>query len=205
MSFDAFFPGSNAGLNTMNGYLRIAGSDDETPSMRPADLYGPFGNRGTASYGKPASVFRALRTILGPAVFDEAMRACLRRWAYKHPYPLDLFWTFEDVSGQDLDWFFYPWLYTTRVLDQAIGGVEQGSGTVAVLLEDRGEIPMPVILEVVTTSGNRVRQMVPVTAWREARARVELAVPGGVVEVVLDPEQRFPDVNRENNRWTPAR
>ncbi len=205
MAFDAFFPGSNAGLGTMNGYLRIAGTDDETPSMRPADLYGPSGNRGTASYGKPASVFRALRAILGPAVFDEAMRTFLSRWAYKHPQPLDLFWTFEDVSGQDLDWYFHPWLYTTRVLDQAVADVERWDGRVAVVLEDRGEIAMPAILEVVTASGDRVRQMMPVTAWQDGRARVELAVPGGAVEVVLDPEQHFPDVNRNNNHWTPSR
>jgi hypothetical protein len=205
MSSDAFFQGSNAGLGTMNGYLRIAGTDAETPSMRPADLYGPFGNRGIASYGKPASVFRALRTILGPAVFDEAMRTYLRRWAFKHPNPLDLFWTFEDVSGQDLDWYFYPWLYTTGVLDQAVAGVEQGTGPAVVLLEDRGEIPMPVILEVVTDTGNRSRQVVPVASWHQRRARVEVSAPGRVVEVILDPEQRFPDVNREDNRWAAGR
>jgi hypothetical protein len=205
LASDLFFPGTNAGLNTMNGYLRIAGTDDETPSMRPTDEVGPFGNRGTAAYGKPATVFRALRAILGPAVFDEAMRSYIRRWEYKHPTPLDLFWTFEDVSGRDLDWFFFPWLYTTRVLDQAVVAVEQGSSGAVVVLEDRGEIPMPVIVEVVTDSGNRSRQMVPVSAWEGRRARVRLSAPGRVVEVVLDPEQRFPDVDRENNRWAAAR
>jgi hypothetical protein len=205
MAFDDFFKGSDAGLNTMNGYLRIAGTDAETPSMRSADLYGPFGNRGMASYGKPATVFRALRTILGPAVFDQSMRTYLRRWAFKHPTPLDLFWTFEDVSGQDLDWYFHPWLYTTGVMDQAVAGVEQNGGNAVVLLEDRGEIPMPVIVEVVMEGGQRSRQMVPVTAWQDRRARVPIQVPGQVREVVLDPEQRFPDVNREDNRWERTR
>ena len=205
MSFDDYFEGSNSGLNTMNGYLRIAGTDAETPSMRPADLYGPFGNRGMASYGKPATVFRALRTILGPAVFDQAMRSYLRRWAFKHPTPLDLFWTFEDVSGQDLDWYFYPWLYTTGVMDQAVTGVEPGGNGSVVLLEDRGEIPMPVILEVVMEDGRRSRQMVPVTAWRDRAARVTVDIPGRIAEVTLDPEQRFPDVNRQDNRWAGGR
>lgn len=205
LSSDAFFGRSDAGLNTMNGYLRIAGSDHETPSMRPTDEVGPFGNRGTAAYGKPATVFRALRTVLGPAVFDEAMRTYLRRWAYKHPHPLDLFRTFEDVAGQDLGWFFYPWLYTTRVLDQAVGGVEEEGGRAAILLEDRGEIPMPVIVEVVTATGNRIRRMLPVTTWDRRRARVEVEVDAPIREVVLDPEQRFPDVNRADNRWTPSR
>jgi len=64
---------------------------------------------------------------------------------------------------------------------------------------------MPAVVEVVTADGNRSRQMVPVSAWRDRRVRVEVGRPGRVVEVVLDPEQRFPDVNRENNRWTPSR
>jgi hypothetical protein len=196
------FPEVNAGLNTMNGYLRIAGSDHETESMRPADLYGPYGNRGTASYGKPASVFRALRTILGPRVFDEAMRTYTRRWAYKHPNPLDLFHTFEDVSGKDLDDYFYSWMYTTRVLDQAVAAVRQGTGSATVVVEDRGRIRMPVIVEVTSDTGARSRAMVDADMWRDGRVEIPVKIEGRVTSVVLDPEQRFPDIDRENNRWT---
>lgn len=199
------FPDVDSGLNTMNDYLGIAGSDQETPSMRPADLYGPFGNRSTASYGKPASVFRALRTILGPESFDRAMRTYIRRWAFKHPDPLDLFGTFEDVAGRDLDWYFQPWLYTTRVLDQAVVGVGAVPGGVEVTVEDRGQITMPVIVEATSDSGGRARVMVPVSAWHDRRAKAHLTLTGRVTSVVLDPEQRFPDVNRENNRWMPVR
>jgi hypothetical protein len=195
------FQGVNSGLNTMNGYLRIAGTDSETESMRPTDLVGPFGNRGTAAYGKPASVFRALRSVLGDSVFDEAMRAYLSRWAYKHPDPLDLFWTFEDVSGQDLDWFFHPWLYTTRVLDQAVASVSQQGTRVTVVLEDRGEIPMPVVVEIESESGSSARVMVGHDAWEGRSVTLHVDIPDRVREVTVDPEERFPDVNRENNRW----
>jgi len=205
MASASLFPdGGPEGLASMNGYLRVAGSDNETPSMRPADLYGPFGNRGVASYQKPASVLRALRTILGPKVFDEAMRTYMRRWAFKHPHPLDLFHTFEDVAGADLDWYFYPWMYTTRVLDQAVVDVVQGNGTATVVVEDHGGIPMPVIVEVTTASGNRVRTMVGVDVWRDRRASIDVKVDGPVTSVMLDPEQQFPDVNRKDDRWTPA-
>jgi Peptidase family M1 domain len=201
-SADLFPDQGPDGLATMNGYLRIAGSDAETPSMRPADLYGPFGNRGVASYQKPASVFRALRTILGPALFDDAMRTYMRRWAFKHPSPLDLFHTFENVTGRDLDWYFYPWLYTTRVLDQAVADVRQAGGTVTVSVEDRGEISMPIIVEVTSDTGKTARTMVGVDAWRDGRASVDVKIEGKVTSVALDPEQRFPDVNRQDNRWT---
>jgi len=199
------FPDVDAGLNTMNGYLRIAGTDQETPSMRPADLYGPFGNRGTASYGKPASAFRALRTILGPATFDEAMRTYIRRWAFRHPHPLDLFHTFEDVGGSDLDAYFHDWMYTTRVLDQAVAAVRPTDDGAEVEVESLGGILMPVIVEATSDAGGRTRVMLSVDAWRDGRAVARVKLPGNVTGVVLDPEQRFPDVDRENNRWTPVR
>jgi aminopeptidase N len=195
------FPGVNSGLNSMNGYLRIAGTDRETESMRPADLYGPFGNRGTASYGKPASVFRALRHILTDEVFDEAMRAYLRRWAFKHPNPLDLFWTFEDVTGRDLDWYFFPWMYTTGVMDQSIVEVRTDAGRQVVVIEDRGEIPMPVVLRVTTDTGQTGHIRTAHDVWQDGRAVIPVAMDGTVVEVIIDPEQSFPDVNRADNRW----
>lgn len=195
------FPESSGGLGSMRGYLRVAGSDTETESMRAADLYGPFGNRGLASYGKPATGFRALRAILGEDVFDEAMRTYIRRWAFKHPNPLDLFFTYEDVSGQDLDWFFYPWMYTTWVMDQAVVDVRAGGGGVTVVLEDRGEIPMPVFLEVTTADGTVVSARFGVEIWQDGRAEVRVAVEGAVTQVVIDPDQQLPDVNREDNTW----
>jgi len=203
MASASLFPDQRPeGLATMRSYLRVAGSDAETPSMRPADLYGPFGNRGVASYQKPASVFRALRTILGPKVFDRAMRTYMRRWAFKHPQPLDFFHTFADVSGRNLDWFFYPWMYTTRVVDQAIVDVHQDAATVTVVVEDRGRIPMPVIVEVTSASGDTVRAVAGVDVWHGKRASLEVGLRGKVTSAVLDPDRRFPDVNRENNRWT---
>ena len=199
----ALFPESPGGLGTLEGYLRVAGTDRETESMRPADLYGPFGNRGLASYGKPATVFRALRGTLGEEGFDRAMRAYIRRWAFKHPHPLDLFWTFEDITGQDLDWFFLPWLYTTRVMDQSIDGVSvsEDGREVRLFLKDAGEIPMPVIAVLEVAGGEPVRVTAEADAWMDGRMELEVRLPASVRRIVLDPEMLFPDVNREDNVW----
>lgn len=199
------FQGVNSGLNTMNGYLRTAGTDRETESMRPADLYGPFGNRGLASYGKPATVFRALRGILGEETFDRAMRTYIQRWAFKHPDPLDLFWTFEDATGQDLDWYFHPWMYTTGVLDQAVTDVEVGGGGVTVSVEDRGEIRMPILVEVTTASGEAVTASFGPEVWDGRRAQLRVVVEGTVTGVTLDPRELLPDVNRGDNSWSAGR
>lgn len=190
-------------------YLAIAGSENETEMMRHADLYGRFGNRDVASYSKPSAVLTALRHTLGPEVFDRAMREYLRRWLNRHPMPHDFFQTIENVAGRDLDWFWYPWFYTTRVLDQAVSTVAQepaGSGyRVTVVVSDAGEIPMLIDLKLTLVGGGALRARVDADAWRglhEYTFRSD--VPGRVVQVELDPEGHFPDVNRENNVW-PAR
>ncbi len=96
-------------------------------------------------------------------------------------------------------------MYTTRVLDQAVVSVRATDDGAEVVLEDRGEIPMPVIVEVASDAGGRTRTMVPVDAWHGGQATARVSIKGNVTSVVIDPEQRFPDVDRENNRWTPMR
>ncbi|MCH7975675.1 MAG: hypothetical protein IIC18_03865 [Bacteroidetes bacterium] len=56
-------------------------------------------SRGVASYSTPAVLLHAIEGIYGRDRYLEAYRAYARRWAYKHPYPYDLFNTFEDVLG----------------------------------------------------------------------------------------------------------
>lgn len=198
------FPDDPGGLGDMSAYVRIAGSDNETESMRAADLYGPFGNRGMASYGKPATVFRALRAILGKETFDRALRTYTRRWAFKHPHPLDFFWTFADVPGRKLDWYFYPWMYTTRVLDQAVVGVRADGSAAVVTLEDRGSIPMPILLQVTSREGQAHRARFGVDVWKDHRAEVRVEGVTDPASVVIDPDQMLPDVDRGNNSWAEA-
>ncbi len=51
------------------------------------------------------------------------MREYVRRWAFKHPTPGDFFRTVENVSGEDLSWFWNAFFYGTDVLDIAVDGV----------------------------------------------------------------------------------
>ncbi|MEZ4417639.1 MAG: M1 family metallopeptidase [Gemmatimonadota bacterium] len=201
LTMPMLFPNENAGLNTMNGYLRLAGQDAETESMRPADQYGPFGNRGLASYGKPATGLRMLRAILGGETFDRALKEYTRRWAFKHPHALDLFWTFEDVSGQDLDWFFYPWMYTTRVIDQAVASVEliDGGRRARIVVEDRGEIRLPVHLVLEVEGQPPVVVDAGREQWQGRRMELTASLPGAFRRAVLDPDQMLADVDRSNN------
>ncbi|HEX7243108.1 MAG TPA: hypothetical protein VF263_22685, partial [Longimicrobiaceae bacterium] len=77
---------------------------------------------------------------------------------------------------------------------------------VRVTIRDLGEVPAPVAVVVTSEGGAVARAVLPVELWTEDRLRsATLALPayGAVVRVEVDPERLFPDVNLENNVWTP--
>src|SRR4029079_12972813 len=82
-------------------------------------------NLGTAGYMKPAMMLNALRNVvLGPERFDAAFREYVRRWAFKHPTPTDFYHTIENVSGEDLGWFWRGWVINNWKLDQTVKSVD---------------------------------------------------------------------------------
>src|SRR5665647_3223370 len=46
------------------------------------------------------------------------------RWAFKHPTPWDFFRTMENVSGEDLSYFWRGWFFTNSKLDQGVKDVK---------------------------------------------------------------------------------
>ncbi len=65
---------------------------------------------GIAAYYKPGLGLDILRNhILGQERFDSAFRIYVDRWAFKHPTPWDFFRTMENVSGEDLSYFWRGW------------------------------------------------------------------------------------------------
>ncbi len=201
-----FFPGPLHFLGDQNNYIQTALSGMEGEIMRPSNYHASSVAFLTASYTKPASLLRALRGVLGDEVFLEAYRAFIHTWAFKHPYPYDLFNTFERVSGQDLDWFWRTWYFDTWTLDQAIGDVVTDETGVTVTIDDFGRVPMPVRLRATYAGGRQEEVTLPVEVWlEEGRVRATATLPPGpVTRVEIDPDRFFPDVDRSNNVWEPG-
>jgi hypothetical protein len=202
----AFFQGYNRERLARESYLRIAGSDDETPLMRHGDLY-PYGTAayGVASYDKMATNMMSLRALVGAEAFQTAYRVYGRRWINKHPTPFDFFNTFNAVMGRDLSWFWRTWWYETWTLDHGIGAVTRTpAGALSVTIVDRGLAPMPVRLSITRANGRVEHRELPVEPWL-AGAREQTLVlddAGSITLIEIDADHAFPDVNRSNNRWT---
>lgn len=198
------FPGVESDEQEAENYLRVARMGLEGEIMRRSDYHYPGPAYGVASYAKPATVLVALRGLLGEETFDRAYREFYDRWEWKHAYPWDLWNTFEDVTGEDLDWFWRTWYYETWVLDQAITDVSAVGGTTVITVTDLGDAPMPARLTIMLENGEELRREVPVDVWLGGArsSTVEVASPSPVVRVEIDADGVFPDANRENNVWT---
>jgi hypothetical protein len=187
-----------------NWFYRFAGTPQEAPSLRHADLYPPDGpERVYASYAKPGTMLHALRGVLGDEVFFEAYREYVDRWAYKHPSPYDFFNTFEDVAGKELDWFWRGAFYEAWSMDHAIQSVDTSGEQPVVTVEDRDNLVMPVILRATYADGETVNRQTDVSAWMNGERTVTLTLPAGDLQSVeIDPEAYLPDVDRTNNDWS---
>ena len=176
-------------------------SGGEVDLMRRGDFYPTGMSYGVASYFKMARNLTALRAILGEETFNEAFREYGRRWVQKHPTPYDMWNTFEDVSGQDLDWFWRTWFYETWTLDQRVAEVSTEGGSSTIVIRDDGMAPMPVLLRLTRADGSTESLMLPVEPWLEGAREQSVTVEGEVTKVEIDPDWVFSDVNRRNNVW----
>ena len=163
---------------------------------------------GASAYLKPAVMLHALRdVVLGRERFDQAFREYIHRWAFKHPTPWDFFRTMENVSGEDLGWFWRAWIFNNWKLDQAIKSVsypkkpENGASITISTLE---KMPMPVPLLIKEENGKEHRFTLPVEVWqRGATWTFMVPTTSKIQEIVIDPDKKLPDINRENNKLNP--
>ena len=124
---------------------------------------------GWLAYRKPAKGLLLLRNqIVGPERFDAAFRAYIERWAFKHPQPADFFRTIEDVTGEDLDWFWRGWFYTTGQFDQALTALAVEDGRAVATVENRGELVLPTAVEFTFADGTTQTVVIPAEGYFSA-------------------------------------
>jgi hypothetical protein len=164
--------------------------------------------RHAVEYYKPALSLVLLREeVLGPSRFDEAFREYIRRWAYRHPTPDDFFRTMNDAAGEDLGWFWKGWFVHNWRLDQAVVGVRYAGGNPAngslITIANRDSLVMPVTIRITEQNGKTSTVHLPVEIWETGGEwTFRYGSTSALKSVEIDPEQKLPDVELGNNRWT---
>src|SRR6185437_13868116 len=93
----------------------------------------------------------ALKDMLGDATFGEALHEFMDRWHGKHPIPWDFFYTFNNVTGKNLDWFWNSWYFSNTYIDLAPTGVTGST----VKVKNIGGMPAPFDLLVKYSDGSQ--------------------------------------------------
>jgi hypothetical protein len=180
-------------------------SDDMDGLYNIPDVIGQ-NDLGIAAYEKPSIMLNALRdVVLGPERFDAAFREYVSRWAFKHPTPWDFFHTMENVSGEDLGWFWRAWVLNTWKLDQAVKDVKyirnDPSNGVNITIQNLEKMAMPVLIQVKEENGKVHDLKLPVEIWQRGTSwTFHVSTTSNVTDVILDPDKKLPDINRTNNK-----
>jgi len=211
LDWDPNYPSRRGPAPNIVPYMR---DPDQVPIMTASDLiHKDFGPNG---YAKPATGLVMLREqVLGEQLFDAAFQEYSQKWMFKKPQPADFFRSIEDGSGELLNWFWRGWFYTTHFNDQAlvsvtsqnaedlIGAADRGRTYYRIRVDNEGGLLMPLHIGITYEDGTSELIKLPVDLWRnnELTFTYGFFTDKTIVEVVIDPNQVFADVNLDNNRW----
>ena len=192
----------------MHRYSNYLVNDKMEPVSTPPDNLKER-NLGLLAYYKPSAGLIMLReNVLGEKRFDEAFKEYIKRWAYKHPSPDDFYRTIENVSGEELNWFWRGWFKYNWKLDQAINKVKYVNNNPSmgsiITIENLQQMPMPVTMEITNISGKKTIHKLPVEIWkRNSKWTFKYNSNEPLKKIVVDPNYVLPDINSANNIWTP--
>ncbi|HVL67723.1 MAG TPA: M1 family metallopeptidase [Vicinamibacterales bacterium] len=201
--------------NRMTAFRPVAKYDDQsTPTWR----YWPA-SASAITYNKTALWLHTLERMLGWETLQRILSTYFQRYAFRHPKPEDFFAVANEVSGQDLTWFFDQVHRSSNVFDYAVDvlrsepavdrghlgaseGYEVRGSTyrTTVVVRRLGEAQFPVDLLVRFENGEAQRW-----AWdgRDRWRAFETETPARAVSAEVDPERILVlDVNRTNNSVT---
>ena len=197
-------------------YGRTSGDEREGTLMWDENYGGPLYS--FQAYGKTPLMLSMLGGIVGDSAVQRAHSEYAKAWRFRHPSPWDYAFFMSNALHRDLGWFWYYWLFTTESVDGSIQNVTTSGARTLVTVRQDGQMPSPVVLEVVfAQNGPPIRPMrngvvrgdtavvtYPVDVWFSGRRTFQAALEFGgrrIERIVLDPHCRFPDHDASDNVW----
>ena len=151
-------------------------------------------NYGYASYPLPGFVYGVLHQHLGDELFLKAYREYINRWAKKSPTPYDFIYTFENVTGQDLNWLWEPWFFSFG--DTEVGIKELDGKNLVV--KNSGSRPVPLDVRINYEDGTRKSIVKSASIWKDTNEyTVTIDNPKKVERIMVNMD--VPDLEVSDN------
>jgi hypothetical protein len=188
----------------VNNYTYDPSAEEDLPIITPANaLKGiAYGNN---AYGKPSLAYLALKDMLGDSLFGKCLRGYMDRWHGKHPTPWDFFYSFDNISEKDLNWFWTSWFFTNHYIDLALTNVTGTGDNYTVSIDNIGGFPIPFDLVLTYDDGSQERQHRSAGVWETTPAHLQLPITiahGKTLKAAKLDNGIFVDANGADNKWT---
>jgi hypothetical protein len=190
-------------IRATRGYERFAGTELDYPLIVPS-LASTGVQLQMLAYLKPAVALNILRDAMGAERFDAALRGFIERWEGRHPLPWDFFLTFNDLAGENLDWFWRPWFFEPGYPDLSIGSIETTDGRTDVTVIRSGGMPVPVHITVGFAGGVTRTVKESAAVWKEGSTEATFSIEHSdrILSLRLG-DAWIPDSDMTNNTWIP--
>ena len=185
----------------VNSWINDSSMEQDIPIITPSNILSGRG-LGNNEYGKAALGYLALKELLGDELFKKGLQGYMDRWHGKHPVPWDFFYSFNDVTGRDLNWFWNSWFFSNNYIDMAIESVEKQGKNTVVKLKNIGGMPAPVDLLITAADGTVTTKQLSPGIWKKnpKEATINLQDIGALKKIELQ-GGIFMDADVSNNSW----
>ena len=190
------------GIFSKTRYEQISGTDEYVPLITNTKEY-----TGAAylanSYGKGGLCYYVLQDLLGDKLYFKALHQYMNDWHGKHPTPYDFFYSINSGSGKNLNWFWQRWFFGWQYADLSIKNVEKEGNNVKVTIENKGRLPVPVYLTIISKDGGKLIEKFTAEVWKNGEKDKTFPILksySSIAEIKLGNEF-IPDKYESNNDW----
>src|SRR5699024_4377917 len=130
----------------------------------------------------------------------------MQRWKGKHPIPWDFFYSFNDLSGQNLNWFWNSWFFSHGYIDLGIHAVRKKGSIYRIEVGNTGGFPNPFDLQITYKDGTTAGKHYTPAVWKENQktATLTLKTKKRINQLKID-NGIWMDANPEDNHWNAGR
>lgn len=181
---------------------QFMGNNIDLPLMTPSHFTAAdFSTYAVLSYTKSAIAYEILKDMLGADLFKKCLQEYIKRWNGKHPIPYDFFNTFNEVAGQNLDWFWQSWFFENGFADLEIKEIDEKNNPTQIIIEKKGNLPTPIYLKVIYEDNSSEEIIKQASIWKngEKYCKLDLKFAKKIKSAELF-NKMVPDVVTANNK-----
>lgn len=194
-------PALDARIWNATALSRYGGTESEMPLIVPSFQLRGYTHQ-LAAYSRSSLMYYYLREYLGHERFIKALHHYMNLWKQKHPTPYDFVHCIETSSGEQLGWYWNPWVREFTNADLKIENAESKNGECRVTVRKVGGLPVPVVVTVACKDGSESTERHTAGVWKDKDIfEVTIPVKSEAVTVKIGSLQ-IPDTNPADNSFS---